>query len=372
MSNRPKIGGSKSTRNPNILEKVKTPARIRMFHHVGDLSGCGTIRVVIPSMILNNYYSELYQFESMYDNRYQPYPGAYRDCSYVTFQRSATPQQLGMIKHFKASNPGKRVIYEIDDNLLSIPEWNFASKFYTANIKSIEEIMRTVDGIVCSTEELARFLSKYNGNISVSPNCLPKFIWGEPTPKQPSDKKEKVRIMYAGSHNHFEQNGDRGDFDKTLIDYVKKTIDEYQWIFVGGMPHSLKGDDRIENYFWRPVIEYPGFLKSLRPDIFLAPLDRNYFNECKSNIKALEAAALGVPLIATNIEPYRNLSHTASTTEYFIGLLDNLACIDTEGRNGVWQIQYEALKDQLFWEDNNHKNLLNYVNKHLRLIGKEL
>jgi glycosyltransferase involved in cell wall biosynthesis len=368
MSNRPRINGSRKLLNPNTPTKIKTPARIRMFHHVGDLSGCGTIRVVIPSMILNNYYSENYQFESMYNTRYISTTGAYRDCSYVTFQRSATEQQHLMIKHLKATDPTRKVIYEIDDDLLNIPEWNFASSFYTQRRSIIEKIMSECDGIVCSTEHLKRVLSPYNDSIVVSPNHLPRFIWGEPKPKE--EESDKVRIMYAGSHNHFDQKGDKGDFSPMLVEYVKKTADDYQWIFVGGMPQSLKDDKRIINHFWRPVIEYPSFLKSLKPDIFLAPLEDNKFNASKSNIKALEAAALGIPLVASNREPYKDMIYTASTDPYFIGLVDNLAGCGLSNRNDIWRMQYEHLKDQLFWEDNEHKNLLSYVNKHLRITGK--
>ena len=371
MSNRPKIGGTRKIRNPNIITKVKTPARIRIFHHIGDMAGCGTIRVIIPSMILNNYYSEKYQFEAIYNNRYSPFPGAYSDCSYVTFQRSSTQQQLEMIKHLKQSDPNRKILYEVDDDLLNIPEWNFAYNFYSPKRPYIEGIMKIVDGIVCSTDELKRILSPYNDNITVSPNYLPKFIWGEAKAKPETDK-HRTRIMYAGSHNHFDPKSDRGDFGSELIEYVKKTADDFQWIFVGGMPLSLKGDERIINHFWRPVVEYPSFLKSLDPDIFLAPLDNNQFNASKSNIKALEACALGIPLIASNVKPYQNMCYTASTQPYFIELVDNLARVDHSFRNGIWQIQYDALKDKLFWEDNDHKNLLEYVNKHLRLIGKEL
>jgi len=66
------------------------------------------------------------------------------------------------------------------------------------------------------------------------------------------------------------------------------------------------------------------------------------------------------------------MCYTASTSPYFIELVDNLARVDNGFRNDIWKIQYDALKNQLFWEDNNHKNLLSYVNKHLQLCGKEL
>jgi len=363
--------GTRKLRNPNKITKVKKPSRIRIYHHIGDMAGCGTIRVIQPSMILNNFYSPDYQFESIYNNRYIPSQITYNDCSFVTFQRSATKQQLDIIRHFKQSNPGKAVIYEIDDNILNIPSWNFASGFYNQNRQHIESILRLVDGIVCSTLELKKLLSKFNPNINVSPNHLPKFIWGD-VEGSVQRESEKTRIMYAGSHNHFDTTGsDRGDFGPKLIEFVKKTLDEYQWIFVGGIPASLQDNDKIVHHPWKPVIEYPHFLKSLKPDICLAPLEDNVFNASKSNIKALESVSLGVPLIASNLAPYEHLPHICDSEEYMIHKIELLSH-DPASRGIVWKDQYDALKDQLFWEDNDHKNLFDYLNQHLRLLGKEL
>lgn len=374
MSNKPKIKGSRKSRNPNKFQIIKPPLRLRCFNHVGDLAGCGTIRVVYPSMLMNNYFSRDYQFEAMFNNRYMPYPHAYDSCSWVTFQRSATKEQKEIIRHFKSNSRGRPIIYEIDDDLMNIPEWNFASKFYNDNADHIKQILGIVTGVVCSTPELKKILSPYCDNIRVSPNHLPKFIWGDAIPKpfEEDINYRKIRIMYAGSHNHFDPEGDEGDFDKELINFVSKTLDKYQWIFVGGMPQSLKNDNRIIYHEWKPVIEYPRFLKSLNPDIFLAPLAHNQFNKSKSNIKALEAAAMGVPLVATEITPYQGIPYTAETTGYFISLVESLASMDQEGREKVWRSQYDILKDQLFWEDNNYANLFDHINQHLRLTGKEL
>jgi glycosyltransferase involved in cell wall biosynthesis len=374
MSNKPKMQGVRKLANPNKIEKIKTPARIRMFHHVADMAGCGTIRVIQPAMILNNYYSKKYQFESMFNNRYMPYPNSYDQCSVVTFQRSATKEQFDMIRHFKQNNPRKAVIYEIDDNLFDIPDWNFASGFYKEHKIHIENIMRFVDGIIVSTPHLKQLCSKFNRNVNISPNHLPKFIWGEARVKPIEEliNYRMPRIMYAGSHNHFDTKGsEKGDFSPKLIDFVSKTLNKYQWIFVGGIPASLKGNKAIIHHEWRPVIEYPSFLKHMNPDICLAPLETNDFNRSKSNIKALESVAMGIPIVCSDINPYHGLPYTSSDDYEFISMIIELAD-NPEHRQQVWKQQYDLLKDQLFWEDNNHANLFDYVNQHLRLMGKEL
>jgi len=40
-------------------------------------------------------------------------------------------------------------------------------------------------------------------------------------------------------------------------------------------------------------------------DVAIAPLALHDFNRCKSPIKLLEYGALGIPVICTDIEPYR-------------------------------------------------------------------
>jgi hypothetical protein len=51
---------------------------------------------------------------------------------------------------------------------------------------------------------------------------------------------------------------------------------------------------------------YPRKLASLNLDLALAPLEHNRFNEAKSNLRILEYGALGWPVIASDIQPYRN------------------------------------------------------------------
>lgn len=371
MSNRPKLTKKKELSPKKTIEKLKTPIKLRFYHHVGDMSGCGTIRIIFPSMIMNNFFSRDYSFESIYNNRFMPHQDAYKGNSIITWQRAAGSQSLDMIRHFKRMNPGRSLIYEVDDNLFDIPEWNFASGFYNKHSDSVKSIIRMMDGVVCSTPHLKKVLSPYNNNINVSPNHLPRFIWGDVQVK-PIEEGRKPRIMYAGSHNHFDTTGsNRGDFSAKLIDFVSKTTKRYQWIFVGGMPNTLKEHEDIIHHEWKAVIEYPHFLKSLNPDICLAPLEDNEFNKSKSNIKALESVALGVPLIASDLEPYRGIPYTASNDEIFIGKIEELAS-NPDLRQSVWVKQHAALQDQLFWEDNDHKNLFDYINQHLRLLGKEI
>jgi glycosyltransferase involved in cell wall biosynthesis len=48
--------------------------------------------------------------------------------------------------------------------------------------------------------------------------------------------------------------------------------------------------------------EYGNFYRLF--DCALAPLEQNEWNSCKSELKIIEAAAYGLPVIASGVEPY--------------------------------------------------------------------
>jgi hypothetical protein len=272
------------------------------------------------------------------------------------------------------------LIYEIDDLLIDIPEWNYANDYYKQNRPHIEEMMKMVDGITVSTEKLKEIYSVYNKNIAVIPNHLPRFTWGDDIlPKHLRHREgEKIRIGYFGSDNHFcvpplRARGIKGgDFGDGLMDFIRKTTDKYTWVFSGAMPHEL--DDikpKIEKYGWHNILEYPRHLKKLNLDIILAPLMKNIFNQSKSNIKALEAAAIGAVGVYQDLDPYKLCSMRADTDEEFISKIEALG-IDINLRAEIYTRDYNALKDQLYWEDDNYLNVKRYVNSYMGLFGKKL
>jgi hypothetical protein len=55
-----------------------------------------------------------------------------------------------------------------------------------------------------------------------------------------------------------------------------------------------------------PIERYPETLASLALDVAVAPLQDNPFNRAKSNLKLLEYGWLGIPVVASDLEPYRD------------------------------------------------------------------
>ena len=111
------------------------------------------------------------------------------------------------------------------------------------------------------------------------------------------------------------------------------------------------------------------FLRKLNVDISLAPLENNRFNQSKSNIKALEGTAIGVPMICSNVGPYKGIPGVTNTSTDMINRIEERAS-DIDKRKEQWERQYKHLEPILYWEDND--NLKKYINSHLRLVKMRL
>ncbi len=374
MSNRPRIG--KRTKRIT-LKKLPKPCRIGFKYHLGDTAGCGYIRCILPSLLLSNMVSKDLKVEAFYTNQYTPMPQAYQQTTFSIFQRSATPDQLKMIQHFlqmrQQAKINTSIIYEIDDNLFDIPDWNFAKDFYVQNKEWAEKILGLVDGIATSTEFLKKEYSRYNKNIIVTPNHLARFLWGKAEFKD--QENEKPRILYAGSMNHFsvKPGENKGDMEQELIKYILDTVDKYEWHFVGGAPQKVievaRSTGKIIYHDWQNIMSLPIYLRDIKADISLAPLEDNRFNYSKSNIKALEGVALGIPMVYSDIGPYSGIPGAVKTTTDMINSIELLAG-NVDKRQEQWYNQYKHLWPLLYWEEND--NVTKYINNYLRLVKMRL
>lgn len=342
--------------------------------YLGDSAGCGHIRVILPFALINSMTYKKMTFNFSYLSNFVPAENFYKEYSWVTFQRSATrsmAETIHYMKHIVKPKSRFGLLYEVDDNLFDIPNSNYARPYYLKNRPWIEQILSKVDGMTVSTESLRKVYMKYNANISVIPNRLVKYLWGDIV--DIDYENENPRILYCGSFNHFgqkEANQKGGDMSIEFINYIKRTTDKYQWVFVGGYPQEIKPEitsGKIEYHEWRNIFEFPRFIKGLKPDIGIAPLEKNRFNEGKSNLKMLEYAVLGIPGVYTNIEPYKNAEIKCNTDREMIQWIDDLAK-DPDLRKEKWYADYLKVKDELWHED----HITDFINGHLKLFNKKL
>lgn len=360
------------------LKPLKRPAKLGFLSYVGDTQGCGTIRVIYPYFFINHFRKKQLQCMSTYMMNYISDIEWYKPFTFVQFQRSATEPHLKLIQHFKNTVQQRfpiPIVYEIDDMLFNIPKWNYASLYYNDNEDVVKRIMEQCDGMVTSTAKLKEVYAPYCKKISVVPNHLPKFIWGDRYPAHDYyDEGSKVKILWAGSQNHFamkkivgEQNSG-GDFGKELMQFIRKTITDYEWHLMGAIPEELLDiKSKIHWHSWENVFEYPKAIKDIEPDICIAPLINNEFNSCKSNIKCLEYTAVGAVGVYSDVTPYKFMTLKAITDEEMIAHIEKLAG-DVTYRAKIYKKDYDRVRSQLYWEEND--NVKKYIETYLHMFGQ--
>ena len=95
-----------------------------------------------------------------------------------------------------------------------------------------------------------------------------------------------------------------------IIDCIRQTVNDFQWVIFGYAPPKLKDlieKRKIEIHNSSTIMNYPSRFDNLNLQAVVAPIQDIEFNRCKSFIKYMESAALGVPLYASNALPYNRI-----------------------------------------------------------------
>jgi len=315
-----------------------------------------------PYLLLNYLNIPKVPIHSTWFSQYIGDVNFYKNFSFIQFQRSATEKHLQIHRNFRKKIQTQHkipLVYEIDDLLMDIPEWNFVHFYYKDNVHHIETMMRESDAIVVSTHPLRKVYEKYNKNVKVMPNHLAKFIWGDIEPKHDRYKGEKIRILWAGSQNHFKHpsmksSTDGGDFGKLLMNFIRKTVDEYEWVFMGATPMELDDiKDKFEFHEWKNTFEYPRYLKGLNADIGIAPLQKGLFNDCKCIVgNSLVPIKYGIKTIKEiYAEKYDKLHYNTFITDHIKYKKQNTIKITTKNGYQLEGTYTHRIKDNnLSWK----------------------
>ncbi len=317
-----------------------------------------TIWAMGPEYEINNIVSQRPSFDPKY----------YQGVNMIMVQRLTNEHQQRMLEGFLkpvSDAVGCWTVFNIDDIMdhRYIPLWNRGRRGYI-NPKTQERIksmLNTADFVLTTTDIIKEHYHNLYGipleNIITIPNLLPRWWIGSYYNKDLSIEKfnqfkKKPRIGIISSLSHYNLDKIRIDHRKNdgfnhgiypweetkdgkqvtvwkdeemkvienpddfqvapddlsiILETIKKTVDDFHWVFVGYSPPELEEyikAGKIEYHSGVPIMNYPLSLSNLRLNAIVAPCLPGVFNESKSNIKWLEAAALGVPLFASNIIAY--------------------------------------------------------------------
>jgi hypothetical protein len=312
----------------NIVRQNVTPPPIempganlhRVFDFYADCGGCAFYRVAAPGYLMTfNQKAIVTGMTTMvFDER------LFYSVKACKLQRQATPQQLMFIKFLKhiGKFSGMKVIYEVDDIIFKddIPLFNRCREAFDNQeiVDSILEMIQLSDEMTVTCEYMKDYYKEKTGNknITVIPNYLPKFWFDryyneERLAKnyEKNKKKPKVGAFISGTHIDLINKTNQKDDYSHVVQQIIKTRKDIDWMFVGAFPLLLKpyidlGEIKYQDWF--PLMYFPQGMYDMGVQMTFAALEDNVFNRSKSNIKFLEAAAIGYPSVCQDMVTYKD------------------------------------------------------------------
>jgi glycosyltransferase involved in cell wall biosynthesis len=176
---------------------------------------------------------------------------------------------------------------------------------------------READGIIVSTEFLKQRLAQLNDSIIVVPNALDEQLFNRMSERATYEVSgsQMTIIGYMGTFTH---DADLMMILQPLRAILRKYRERIEMHLVGG----IAGQAFLPSLQGLPVrvlhvptidVAYPNFVKwmkeNLNWDLAIAPLEDNYFNRSKSDIKYLDYSALGIPGIYSRVPAYESSIH---------------------------------------------------------------
>lgn len=267
--------------------------RPRVLSIHADRMGCGEYRIIAPMRALN----EKGRVLGWDSGSYLRVSELQRlDPDAIVFQRQVNWDQIELMEAYLRHSQAFRV-FEIDDLITNIPIKSSRKQIFVEQ-KDLHKRFRKAVGLcqrfVVSTDFLAESYRGYTDEIVVVPNFLERARWDGFNPARRTGRKP--RVGWAGSTTH------QGDLH-VIIDVVKATAQEVDWVFFGMCPKEVR---HLVREFHEPVKlgEYAAHLASLNLDLAIAPLEDVPFNHGKSHLRLLEYGVLGYPVICTDLSPY--------------------------------------------------------------------
>lgn len=190
------------------------------------------------------------------------------------------------------------LVYELDDDPFEVEPDNPAFPIYHNPVAhdSIVHCLQIANLVTVSTDPLAERMSKFNKNVVVLKNRIDESML-----KIQRTQRDRLTIGWAGGASHIKDIYSCSYGLKRIMDWHKE-IDVH---FVGAdLRPSVRSPRPIRHTPWcQDTTEY---YKLIDFDIGIAPLMPTVFARTKSAIKALEYSALGIPVVASDVEPYRD------------------------------------------------------------------
>ena len=333
----------------SIKENITIYGKKRVIKDVLFINGCNA--TIFPQPYR---YRVLYQMEQLYANFLESDVYFYLDLKFqiiknyriIIFFRCPLTREIEKAI-FLAKALNKKILFDIDDFMIDIIDIdkNFyfnnisqnEKKIYNKGIKHMEKIVKFCDGVITTTESLAKELINYTTNIFINHNVAGEELLklSEKALINYKQKKKKhvlINIGYFGnSLNHYSNSNIDLYMIKPALQKILREFKNVKLLLFGEyqIPKFLK------EFTSRIVIKsspnwdkLPEIISNI--DINIKPIENNIFNFGTTEINWVEASLVKVPSITSNYGEFNRSVQNNKT-----GLL----CSDTND----WYISLKTL-----------------------------
>jgi glycosyltransferase involved in cell wall biosynthesis len=284
--------------------------RIKFITGVGGARSCAVVRGAVPARLINA--SQHWHVEVKDENSFYPYDVS--DCDIIVLQRAWSDRLLPYLR--SARRRGVKIVFDIDDAIWLLPDDTDKKESTRFGLSCSEQVRKGLaefvsneaDAVICSTPELADALLSLcrPRRVHVVNNFVDhEYFFPTSVEREPGDRK--VILWYAANGHNFS-----ASFLKEVAEAVLDQRDDVEFQLAGctNLFSELKPlynyGNRVQTLPWVDYFTLGSVISCA--NIVLCPVLDHPFTRCKSEIKAVEAAACGVPAIMSDVPQYRRFA----------------------------------------------------------------
>lgn len=218
----------------------------------------------------------------------------------IVFCRNCEAADLELL--YYARSKGKKIIYELDDNLFDISIESELGKYhrYPGRLYTVKKFFELSDLVHVYSKPMLNLASKYNKNVKKINSYFDFNLIKSNVPKR---LNKKIKIVYATARKDNDELSQL--FEKALLNIMNKYEENIEIYTFGDIPSLLKNKSHIFklNYI-KDYNKFIDFFSQQNFDIGLAPLNNDLFHRSKTNNKFREYGACEIAGIYSNIDVY--------------------------------------------------------------------
>lgn len=284
---------------------------IGLIHNIQS-TGSALYRLEMPHAHLDNNYTGLRFYSA--PNPFQISEQGWSSLDIMICSRmwGYAPVEIDHVRNL-CNKHNVRLILDLDDYWVLESGHPMYGQYKQNGISQIiRNHIKVVDHVICTNDYLADKVRMLNRHVTVIPNCTYTFY--EQFVPKPTES-DRVRFGWFGGAQHLEDVELLQTSMGVLAD--DQSLNGRHMIYLGGWNKNpaydayeliFSANGKSENYsriMAADIYSYVGGYNFV--DVALAPLKDTTFNKCKSELKIIEAAAMGKALIASDVYPYNEV-----------------------------------------------------------------